>query len=66
MLIEYQDEVINLNNIATFFRNDRMICFKVSVSCYKFYFETKEQTNKAYEKIIESYRWDRRHLKLDE
>lgn len=71
MLIEYASSVINLKNVIGFDKpkaNPLQIYF---VTCHEHQpiilrFNTSEERDRSYEKIIESYRWERRHVNLNE
>lgn len=69
MLIEYKNMVVNLKNILLFTKRESDV-YEIEyhsngIKNY-FTFETEEKRDQAYEKIIESYRCQRLHVKLDE
>ncbi len=71
MLIEYKDKVVNLKNVIEF-KKSYSYPFSIEfVTCLKngeiiIRFNSDEERDKAYEKIIDSYRWERHHVNLNE
>jgi hypothetical protein len=66
MLIKYSEQVINLNNVITFFKNvDRLEIHCCNGDTIVLTFSDEKKLDKAFEEIWKDYNWQRQVCNLD-